>query len=81
MANKLIYVFGASQTDGTADMKNTLGGKGANLAEMSALGIPVPAGFTISTECCTDYYAAGCKLPAALAGQVLEALRKIELII
>ena len=55
MANKLIYVFGPSQTDGSADMKNTLGGKGANLAEMCRLGIAVPPGFTISTEACTVY--------------------------
>ncbi|SDI58629.1 pyruvate, phosphate dikinase [Propionivibrio dicarboxylicus] len=55
MANKLIYVFGASQTDGAADMKNTLGGKGANLAEMCRLGISVPPGFTIATDACTVY--------------------------
>jgi len=55
MANKLIYVFGASQTDGAADMKNTLGGKGANLAEMCRLGISVPPGFTIATDACTIY--------------------------
>ncbi len=55
MANKLVYLFGASQTDGAADMKNTLGGKGANLAEMCRLGISVPPGFTICTEACTVY--------------------------
>ena len=55
MANKLIYVFGSSQTDGAADMKNTLGGKGANLAEMCRLGISVPPGFTIATDACTVY--------------------------
>ena len=55
MTNKLIYVFGPSQTDGSADMKNTLGGKGANLAEMCKLGISVPPGFTISTEVCAVY--------------------------
>ena len=81
MQKKYVYAFGGGSAEGSAKDRNLLGGKGANLAEMSALGIPVPAGFTISTECCTDYYAAGCKLPAALAGQVLEALRKIESII
>ena len=55
MANKLVYLFGASQTDGAADMKNTLGGKGANLAEMCRLGISVPPGFTICTEACNVY--------------------------
>ena len=55
MPNKFIYVFGPSKTEGAADMKNTLGGKGANLAEMCRLGISVPPGFTISTEACTVY--------------------------
>ena len=55
MSNKFVYVFGPSQTDGAADMKNLLGGKGANLAEMCRLGISVPPGLTISTEVCTVY--------------------------
>jgi pyruvate,orthophosphate dikinase len=75
---KYVYSFGASKAEGDASMKNLLGGKGANLAEMCLLGIPVPAGFTVSTECCTAYYDTGCKLPAALAEQVLAALRKTE---
>ena len=69
MANKLIYVFGPSQTDGSADMKNTLGGKGANLAEMCKLGISVPPGFTISTEVCTVYTESG----ADAVHQLIEA--------
>ena len=68
---KYVYTFGGGTAEGKASDKNLLGGKGANLAEMCALGIPVPAGFTISTECCTDYYANGCKLPAELTDQVL----------
>ena len=56
---KNVYVFGASRTDGDATMKNLLGGKGANLAEMTNLGFPVPPGFTISTECCAHVSANG----------------------
>ena len=53
---KYVYSFGSKKTDGRADMKNLLGGKGANLAEMCRLGIPVPGGFTITTDCCNDYF-------------------------
>jgi pyruvate,orthophosphate dikinase len=53
---KWVYSFSAKKTDGSKEMKDLLGGKGANLAEMSSLGLPVPPGFTISTEACTDYY-------------------------
>ena len=53
---KYVYTFGNGQADGSADMKNLLGGKGANLAEMSHLGIPVPPGFTVTTDVCTYYY-------------------------
>jgi len=77
---KYVYTFGGGSAEGKASDKNLLGGKGANLAEMCALGIPVPAGFTISTECCTDYYANGCKLPAELTDQVLAGMKKIETI-
>ena len=77
---KYVYTFGGGSAEGKASDKNLLGGKGANLAEMCALGIPVPAGFTISTECCTDYYANGCKLPAELTDQVLVGMKKIETI-
>lgn len=75
---KYVYTFGGGFAEGAATDKNLLGGKGANLAEMCSLGIPVPAGFTVSTECCTAYYAGGCKLPAELTDQVMEALRKTE---
>ena len=75
---KYVYSFGDGQADGTAKMKELLGGKGANLAEMSSLGIPVPPGFTITTEVCADYYEAGKKLPDATRPQVEEALRKME---
>ena len=54
---KYVYTFGGKTAEGKADMKNLLGGKGANLAEMCLLGLPVPAGLTITTECCTAYYA------------------------
>ncbi|MCR4825447.1 MAG: hypothetical protein K5882_00650, partial [Bacteroidales bacterium] len=54
---KYVYTFGGKKAEGKADMKNLLGGKGANLAEMCLLGLPVPAGLTITTECCTAYYA------------------------
>ena len=77
---KYVYTFGGGTAEGKASDKNLLGGKGANLAEMCSLGIPVPAGFTISTECCTAYYADGCKLPDELTGQVLVGMKKIEVI-
>ncbi len=71
---KWVYSFGAGKADGEASMKDLLGGKGANLAEMSALGLPVPPGFTITTEVCTYFYAHGRSYPAALQAQVYEAL-------
>lgn len=55
MSTKYVYTFGNGQAEGRADMKNLLGGKGANLAEMNLIGLPVPAGFTITTEVCTIY--------------------------
>ena len=79
-AAKYVYLFGGGKADGNEKMKNLLGGKGANLAEMCLLGIPVPAGFTVTTECCTAYYAMGCKLPPELTGQVKAALAKTEAI-
>jgi pyruvate,orthophosphate dikinase len=75
---KYVFTFGGGTAEGSASDKNLLGGKGANLAEMCSLGIPVPAGFTVSTECCTAYYAGGYKLPEELNGQVLTALKKTE---
>ncbi|MGZ3368051.1 MAG: pyruvate, phosphate dikinase [Caulobacteraceae bacterium] len=73
-----VYAFGGGGADGDASMKNLLGGKGANLAEMSALGLPVPPGFTITTECCTHYYKNGSSYPDDLKGQVDAALSKVE---
>ncbi len=73
-----VYAFGGGGADGDASMKNLLGGKGANLAEMSALGLPVPPGFTITTEACTYYYASGKTYPAELKTQVAEGLKKVE---
>ena len=73
-AGKLVYFFGNGKADGDAGMKNLLGGKGANLAEMASLGLPVPPGFTITTEVCTHYYANGRRYPAALKEQVAAAL-------
>ncbi len=75
---KYVYYFGGKKADGQADMKNLLGGKGANLAEMVNIGLPVPAGFTITTEVCTVYYENKGKYPAELKAQVLEALAKTE---
>lgn len=75
---KYVYTFGGRTAEGKADMKNLLGGKGANLAEMCLLGLPVPAGLTITTECCTDYYANKCQLPSTLMDQVWEGMKTIE---
>ncbi|MDD4395487.1 MAG: PEP/pyruvate-binding domain-containing protein, partial [Bacteroidales bacterium] len=75
---KYVYTFGGKVAEGKADMKNLLGGKGANLAEMCLLGLPVPAGFTITTECCTAYYANNCQLPASLMAEVWEGMKNVE---
>ncbi|MBM3533963.1 MAG: pyruvate, phosphate dikinase [Alphaproteobacteria bacterium] len=75
---KWVYGFGGGAAEGTAKMKNLLGGKGANLAEMSNLGLPVPPGFTITTEVCTHYYANGESYPKELKAEVEAALRQVE---
>lgn len=75
---KFVYYFGGKKAEGKADMKNLLGGKGANLAEMVNLGLPVPAGLTITTECCTEYYANNCQLPKSLNDEVWNGMKKIE---
>lgn len=75
---KYVYFFGDGKAEGKADMKNLLGGKGANLAEMSGIGIPVPAGFTITTEVCTYYYDHGKKYPSELEKQVRDNVAKLE---
>jgi len=75
---KRVYTFGNKTAEGNAEMKNLLGGKGANLAEMCLLGLPVPAGFTITTEACNEYYANNCKLDPELMDEVWEAMAKTE---
>ena len=74
MAHKYVYLF----REGRADMKNLLGGKGANLAEMTALGLPVPQGFTVSTEACTAYYNNNKQIPAEILEQIDAALAQTE---
>ena len=71
---KRVYFFGGGKAEGKAGMRNLLGGKGANLAEMASLGMPVPAGFTITTEVCTYYNKTRAKLPAELIKEVDKAL-------
>ena len=75
---KYVYFFGNGKAEGKAEMKNLLGGKGANLAEMTNIGLPVPAGLTISTEVCTYYYANKKTYPKSLDGEVKAAIKKIE---
>jgi len=75
---KLVYSFGAGKADGNTRMKDLLGGKGANLAEMTSLGIPVPPGFTISTRTCNLYFERGHRMPSELRKQVETAMRKME---
>ncbi len=75
---KWVYSFGGGSAEGRADMKNLLGGKGANLAEMASLGLPVPPGFTITTEVCTYFYANDRKYPATLKADVEAALAQVE---
>jgi pyruvate,orthophosphate dikinase len=75
---KWVYTFGAGSSEGRADMKNLLGGKGANLAEMSNLGLPVPPGFTITTEVCTYFYAHEKTYPPELKAQVATAIASLE---
>ena len=70
-----VYRFGGGSADGSAELRNLLGGKGANLAEMCNLGLPVPPGFTITTEVCTYYYDNGKTYPGALTDQVEDAIQ------
>ena len=72
--HKYVYLF----TEGNAKMKNLLGGKGANLAEMTNLGLPIPQGFTVSTEACNQYYEDGEVISKDIENQVLESLKEIE---
>ena len=78
MAEKRVYFFGNGKAEGNTKMKELLGGKGANLAEMTNLGVPVPPGFTIATKVCEDYYASGGKWPAGLEEEVDKNLAKLE---
>ena len=74
MANKWVYMF----SEGNMDMRNLLGGKGANLAEMTSIGLPVPQGFTITTEACTQYYEDGRKINDEIMAQTMEGVKKME---
>ena len=78
MSDKWVYIFSKEQTDGRTEMKNLLGGKGANLAEMTHLGLPVPPGYTITTEACTHYFKNDNTYPAGLKAQLTDALKVIE---
>ncbi len=77
-STKLTYYFGKTRCDGRGDQKQLLGGKGANLAEMTSIGLPVPPGFTITTECCALYYEQGKKLPDGLMDDVHKAVATLE---
>lgn len=77
-AGKLIYYFGQTRTDGRGEQKQLLGGKGANLAEMTSIGLPVPPGFTITTTCCDLYYKSGKKLPPGLMDDVRKTVGVLE---
>jgi pyruvate,orthophosphate dikinase len=78
MAEKRVYFFGGGKAEGNQKMKVLLGGKGANLAEMTNLGVPVPAGFTISAKVCDEYYKSGGKWPKGLAAEIDKNLTKLE---
>ena len=71
---KWVYMF----KEGNADMRNLLGGKGANLAEMTNLGLPIPQGFTVTTEACTDYYNSGKVITEEIQSQIFNALAELE---
>jgi pyruvate,orthophosphate dikinase len=77
-ATRRVYFFGGGKAEGNKEMKNLLGGKGANLAEMTNIGIPVPPGFTITTEVCTEFYAVGRKLPKGLDADIRASVAKME---
>ncbi|MFM7739137.1 MAG: PEP/pyruvate-binding domain-containing protein, partial [Planctomycetota bacterium] len=77
-SNKMIYFFSKSRTDGDGTMKALLGGKGANLGAMTKIGLPVPPGFTITTEVCTHYYENGRKYPDGLLTEVAKAVAWME---
>ena len=74
MGKKYVYMF----SEGNASMRNLLGGKGANLAEMTVMGLPIPQGFTVTTEACTEYNEGGKILSEEMTAQIEEALKKLE---
>ena len=76
MEKKRVYTFGNGQAEGKADMRNLLGGKGANLAEMNLIGVPVPPGFTITTEVCNEYFEKGKEAVVALLKDDVEKSMK-----
>ena len=78
MAKKYVYFFGAGAAEGNMKMKNLLGGKGANLAEMAGIGLPVPPGFTVSTEVCQLFYKNKKKIPEAVKLEIEKNLKKLE---
>src|SRR5215471_6260318 len=78
MTSKYVFLFAGGKSDGHGDMKDLLGGKGAGLAEMTNAGLPVPPGFTITTEACNDYYASGKTMPEGLWDQAIANLRTVE---
>jgi pyruvate,orthophosphate dikinase len=78
VTTKWVYNFGAGHNEGRSEMRNLLGGKGANLAEMASIGLPVPPGFTITTDLCTAFYKNGSRYPADLDAQVRDALTRVE---
>jgi pyruvate,orthophosphate dikinase len=78
MANKYVYLFANGKADGRGDMKDLLGGKGAGLAEMTNAGLPVPPGFTITTEACNAYYGVGARFPEGMWEQTLDAMKEVE---
>jgi pyruvate,orthophosphate dikinase len=81
MSHKYVYFFGGQTAEGNGQMRDLLGGKGANLAEMCLIGIPVPPGFTITTEVCAAYYERGKKIPEEVLPQIEEALRRVEALV
>ena len=81
MASKRVYFFGARKAEGRGDQKELLGGKGAGLAEMTRLGLPVPGGFTITTEVCDQYYRSGKKWPRGLDVEIKRALKRLEKVV
>ena len=78
MSTKYVYIFANGKAEGNTTMKDLLGGKGANLAEMTNAGLPVPAGFTITTEACNSYYDEGEKFPAGMLDEVLQGIKDVE---